>query len=97
MYQRIPRETVASPKGSAENNLRTTALVCSSPIENEENPSPTQLYACQTIQHRPVIFEKVQQTMVRIVHVCIDLGGKVLIAYVVRSELINNTKSTEIK
>jgi hypothetical protein len=58
MYQRIRKETVADPQGSAENNLRTIALVYSTTIENEENASPTQFYACQTIHYRPVNFEK---------------------------------------
>ena len=78
MYQRIPRETVTSPKGSAGNNLRSTTFVYSPPQKNDENTSPTQFYACQTIHYRPVKTEKVQKTMVRIVHACIDLGGRYL-------------------
>jgi hypothetical protein len=78
MYQKTSRETVDSPKGSVENNLRTTTLVYSLPKEDEENTSPTQFYAYQTIHIRTVNFAKVQQTIVRIVHACIDLGGKYL-------------------
>ena len=56
MYRRIPRETVASPEGSAEINLPATALVYSTPKEHEENISRSQFYACQTIHHRPMKF-----------------------------------------
>jgi len=78
MYQQVPRETVASPKESEENNLRTTSLVYSPPKENEENTSPTQFYSYQTIHLRLVNFEKVQQTMVRIVHASFGLRGRYL-------------------
>jgi hypothetical protein len=42
--------------------------VLSTLIENEENTSPTQFYAYQTIRYRPVKSEIMQQTMVGIVH-----------------------------
>jgi len=40
---------VTDPQETAENNLRTTILVYSPPKEDEENPSPTHVYARQNI------------------------------------------------
>jgi hypothetical protein len=43
MYQRIPWEQVAEPKGSAEHTLGTTAVNCSKIIKIQYRPPPPAL------------------------------------------------------
>jgi hypothetical protein len=40
-------------------------------IHLQNKKKKTQFYACQTIHHSPATFERVQQTVVRIVNACI--------------------------
>ena len=54
-------------------HLETT--VNSAPIENEESFHQSIVDACQTICNRPGTVERVLQSTIRRVQVCIDLGG----------------------
>jgi len=50
-------------------------LVYSTLNENDDTPRQHGFYACQTISSNTSTFERVQQSMIRHVHVCIDSGG----------------------
>lgn len=50
-------------------------LVYATEIANEETLHQRIVDACETIRNRHGIFERVQQSMIRHVHACIEAGG----------------------
>jgi hypothetical protein len=51
-------------------------LVYSAPIQNEETLHKRIFYACQTIHNRRLTRERLQQSVIRRIYSCGDLGGE---------------------